>query len=93
MDDEKNKVKARRNGRIVIAGDKLKIVSDTEGIKEYIIPAGVVLWVRDGDMVEKGAQLTEGSLDLAQYYKVAGRDAVQAYILRFNTFTLHKVRS
>ncbi len=82
LDDEKNKVKARRNGRIVIAGDKLKIVSDTEGIKEYIIPAGVVLWVRDGDMVEKGAQLTEGSLDLAQYYKVAGRDAVQAYILK-----------
>jgi len=82
VDEEKNKVKARRNGRIVLDGDKLKIVSDVESVKEYIIPAGMVLWVRDGDMVEKGAQLTEGSLDLVQYYKVAGREAVQAYILK-----------
>ncbi|KKR05189.1 MAG: DNA-directed RNA polymerase subunit beta' [Parcubacteria group bacterium GW2011_GWC2_39_14] len=82
VDEDKNKVKARRNGRIVLADGKLKIVSDVEAVKEYIIPAGVVLWVRDGDMVEKGAQLTEGSLDLAQYYKIAGREAVQDYILK-----------
>ncbi|KKQ80905.1 MAG: DNA-directed RNA polymerase subunit beta' [Parcubacteria group bacterium GW2011_GWC2_38_7] len=82
VDDGKNKVKARRNGIVAIKDDKLKIVSDIECIKEYIVPAGIVLWVRDGDMVEKGAQLTEGSLDLAQYYKIAGREAVQMYILK-----------
>jgi DNA-directed RNA polymerase subunit beta' len=81
MDAEKKKVKSKRYGRIEIKGDQLKVINDIEKVKEYIIPPGTTLWVKDGEMVEKGAQLTEGSLDLAQLYKISGREAVQKYIL------------
>ncbi|MFH0779634.1 MAG: DNA-directed RNA polymerase subunit beta' [Parcubacteria group bacterium] len=82
LDEEEKKVKAKRYGRIVIDGLKLKVVADAEREKEYVIPAGIVLWVKDGDFVEKGARLTEGSLDLSQLYRISGREAVQNYILK-----------
>lgn len=49
--------------------------------KEYIIPIGYKLWVKDGDTVEKGDQLTEGSIDMKELFALKGRDAVQRYIL------------
>jgi len=79
--DDKKKVKTKRTGRVEISENELKIVDSVEKEKEYIIPPGTVLWVKDGDMIEKGAQLTEGSIELQQYYKVSGRDAVVNYIL------------
>ena len=60
----------------------MKVISDVDAEKEYVIPAGTVLWVKDGDMIKKGAQLTEGSIELSTYYKIAGKSAVQDYILK-----------
>jgi DNA-directed RNA polymerase subunit beta' len=82
LDADKKKVKSKRYGRAVIEEDKLKVVQEIEKIKEFVIPAGTVVWVKDGDLIEKGAQLTEGSLDLHQLYKISGREAVQDYILK-----------
>ena len=60
----------------------LRVVREMEKIKEYIIPPGFVLFVRNGDMAEAGQQLTDGNLDLQQLYRLRGKEAVQKYILK-----------
>lgn len=82
LDADSKKIKSKRFGRIEIKENKLKVISDVDAEKEYVIPAGTVLWVKDGDMIKKGAQLTEGSIELSTYYKIAGKSAVQDYILK-----------
>ena len=74
-------VKANYNGTIRLDGKKLILGYEGKHIKEYIIPIGYKLWVKDGDAVEKGDQLTEGSVDLHELHDLKGRDAVQRYIL------------
>ena len=41
---------------------------EIDKVKEFSILKGTVLMVRDGDTVKRGDQLTEGSLDLREYY-------------------------
>jgi DNA-directed RNA polymerase subunit beta' len=67
----------------VVRRDDKNIILSYEGrhTKEYVIPLGYKLWVKDGDTVEKGQQLTEGSVNLQELYELKGRDAVQRYIL------------
>ncbi|MBI2552176.1 DNA-directed RNA polymerase subunit beta' [Candidatus Uhrbacteria bacterium] len=65
------------------AGQKvIKITQDSGEIKEYLIPPGYVLWVKDGDRVEVGTQLTEGALDPHELYILRGRSAVEWYMLK-----------
>jgi len=40
-----------------------------------------MLMVKDGDVIERGTQLTEGSLDLRELYKLKGRLETQKYII------------
>ena len=54
----------------------------TDKEQEYIIPPGMVIYVKTGDQVEAGQQLTEGNLDLQQLFRLRGKDAVQKYILK-----------
>ncbi|NQT50180.1 DNA-directed RNA polymerase subunit beta' [Candidatus Kuenenbacteria bacterium] len=82
IDAAKKKVKAKRYGIAELTDTELKVISTVDSVKEFIIPPGTVLWVKDGEMVKRGAQLTEGSLDLSQLYKISGRLAVQDYILK-----------
>ena len=49
---------------------------------EYTFPTGTMLRVDKGDLISKGQQLNEGHVDLKDLYKVAGREAVQRYIIR-----------
>ncbi len=53
-----------------------------EIIREYSLPLRVGLWVAKGDLVVKGQQLNEGHLDLKELFKLAGREAVQRYVIR-----------
>jgi len=55
---------------------------DKKKIVEYTLPTGIGIWVNKGDLVTKGQQITEGHIDLKELYKVAGREAVQRYIIR-----------
>jgi len=76
-------VKVKRGGLVKIEDEKIiKIVVNAAKAKEYVIPRGFVVWVKDGQMVEKGDQLTEGSLDLKQLYRLKGQEATQKYILK-----------
>lgn len=58
------------------------VESEAEKVKEYIIPPGYVLWIKDGDTVERGDQLTEGDLDLHQLFSLKGKEAVQKYLAK-----------
>jgi DNA-directed RNA polymerase subunit beta' len=49
---------------------------------DYQVPAGVTLWVKEGDEVSRGQQLCEGNLDLRELLRVSGVDAVRRYILQ-----------
>ncbi len=61
---------------------RLIISQEREVEKELPVPSGYQLYVRNGDLVEKGTVLTEGSLDLHELYALKGQEEVQKYILR-----------
>ncbi|MFC1629824.1 DNA-directed RNA polymerase subunit beta' [Patescibacteria group bacterium] len=71
---------------------KIKLVkkpnSDTKSKKakkseviEYQISSKMTPWVKVGDAVEKGQQLSEGSLDLKELFKTTGKEQTQRYII------------
>ncbi|USN53486.1 MAG: DNA-directed RNA polymerase subunit beta' [Candidatus Nomurabacteria bacterium] len=64
--------------------NKTAVTVITEGMsdKEYIIPAGYTLWVKDGDLVSVGDTLTEGSVNLGELYHLKGVSAVQKYVIK-----------
>lgn len=49
---------------------------------EYQIPAKRALWVKKGDVVQKGQQLCEGSLDLKELFLAVGEDATKRYVVK-----------
>ncbi len=59
------------------------IVSNEDGESEtYLIPFGSKLKVADGDTVEAGDELTEGSVNPHDILKIKGIKGVQAYLLK-----------
>ena len=71
---EKGIVKIEKSGA-------MKLCYDKKGQVEMIIPAGYSIKVQDGDLVEAGAALTDGNMDLEEYFKVRGATEVQRYIV------------
>jgi len=65
---------------------QMKVVFETEKQREYIIPPGFTLYVKDGDQVEAGDQLTDGNIDLQLLFKHKGKDAVQKYLSKETQF-------
>ena len=57
-------------------------VKNPEGDGHYIIPFGVVLKVKNGDNVEAGTVLTEGSIYPKDFLRTRGVRDVEDYILR-----------
>ncbi len=74
------------NGVVKLSDTKKKreaIISNEDGESEtYLIPFGSKLKVRDGDMVEAGDELTEGSINPHDILKIKGVKGVQAYMLK-----------
>ncbi len=63
--------------------DSKDIILSYEGplVRDYIIPMGYKILVKEGELVEKGQRLTDGSIDLHELFDLRGREAVQRYIL------------
>ena len=78
----KKSVKAKRGGLVKTEDKLIKIETEVEKVREYVIPKGFNIWVKDGDMVTKGDQLTEGSLDLDQLYELKGKLETQKYVIK-----------
>ncbi|OGY68618.1 MAG: DNA-directed RNA polymerase subunit beta' [Candidatus Jacksonbacteria bacterium RIFCSPHIGHO2_02_FULL_43_10] len=66
--------------------DKQKIVTVSPQDKsepiEYVVPSGFSILVKDGELVNVGDALTEGSQDLHELYRLRGRRAVEKYVIR-----------
>jgi DNA-directed RNA polymerase subunit beta' len=74
---------ASHGGRVRLEDDDKKVVVsyDLEDEAEYDIPASARLLVKDGDKIEAGVQLTEGSLNPHRILRILGREACERYLL------------
>ena len=74
------------NGTVKIVESKKKreivVTSDDGEARNYLIPYGSRIRVMDGDHVEAGDELTEGSVNPHDILKIKGVNAVQAYLLQ-----------
>ncbi|MBX4191224.1 MAG: DNA-directed RNA polymerase subunit beta' [Candidatus Doudnabacteria bacterium] len=75
-------VKAKAAGIVKLAGDKITVVRESENFKEYVVPAGFSMLVKEKDLVVKGQPLTEGNLNLHQVFALKGIEACQDYIIK-----------
>ncbi len=80
------KVVAVNPGRVRIeasdgANTKVIVSYEVPQEKEYEIPSTARMLVRDGDHIEAGQPLTEGSLDPHRILRIQGRIACQMYLL------------
>ncbi len=76
------KVICEHNGEVEVKEKYIKVKEPVDKVKEFIVPKGMAILVKDGDEVQRGDQLTDGSLDLQQYYRLQGKLATQKYIIR-----------
>ncbi|MGE4274028.1 MAG: DNA-directed RNA polymerase subunit beta' [Desulfitobacterium sp.] len=60
---------------------EVEVLSDNEERMSYTIPYGSRLKVREGDSIEAGDELTEGSINPHDMLKVKGIRGVQVYLL------------
>ena len=74
--------KARQSGIVKIEDKLIKVMSQAEKTKEYVVPKGFGIWVKDGEEIKIGDQLTDGSLDLHQLYNLRDKLEVQKYIIK-----------
>ena len=64
----------KRNRHVVVSGDGDQ--------RSYLIPFGARLSVKEGQVVEKGARLTEGSVNPHDVLAISGPEAVQDYLIQ-----------
>ena len=72
-------------GKVSIKEDKKKkevIVTSKEDSKTYTIPFGSKLHVKDGDVIEAGDQITEGSVNPNEILAINGPDGVYNYLIQ-----------
>ena len=63
-------------------GSRRVIVTGDDGLgQEYTIPYGSKLAVKEGDVIEKGDRLTEGSLNPHDVLRISGVKAAQHYLV------------
>ena len=75
-------VRSKSAGKVTVTDKYISVAKEVEKVKEFSILKSTMLMVQDGDLVERGTQLTEGSLDLRELYKLKGRLATQQYIIK-----------
>ena len=69
--------KVGKNTVIILNTDKKSPKKDLE----YVVPGTRIIKVKVGEKVEKGQIMTDGSLDLVEYYEYTNEEKVQDYIL------------
>ncbi len=82
IDENGKSVKAKQAGIVQIEGNQITVIHESDDLQEYVIPANFTLFVKEGDLVVKGAQLTEGNLSPNQLLRLKGTQAAQKYIVK-----------
>lgn len=75
-------VKAEDAGAVRIGEGEIILSFSGKKLKEYVVPLGYKILVKDGDEVAKGDQITDGSIELNELYELKGREAVRRYVLQ-----------
>ena len=75
-------IHARHPGRVAREENGLRVTWESREERDYEISAGVRLLINDGQRVNAGDQLTEGSRNPHRILEILGRDAVTQYLLR-----------
>ena len=68
-------------GRVRVEGRKVIVSYEQRETEDYEIPSTSRLIIRDGDQVEAGEPLTEGSINPHTILRIKGREAAQMYLL------------
>ena len=79
--NEELTINAQHAGRVRIEKRTVVVGYDSVEIEEMDIPSTLRITVRDGDEVEAGQPLTEGSINPHELLKLKGRDACYRYLL------------
>ncbi|GAB4426733.1 MAG: hypothetical protein Kow002_15920 [Anaerolineales bacterium] len=74
---------AQHEGRVRVEKKARQVVVSYDQTEEkvYDIPSSARLLVKDGDHIEAGTPLTEGSLNPHRVLRIQGRDACQMYLM------------
>jgi len=73
---------ARHGGRVSRDGNMIKVTWESKDERDNEIPAGMRLLISEGQQVDAGEQLTEGSKNPHRILEILGRDAVTQYLLK-----------
>ncbi len=82
IDEVGKAIKAKEGGIVRVEKNKIIVVHESDAVKEYVIPTSFSLTVKDGDLVVKGQQLTEGNLNPGQIMELRGTQEAQKYIVK-----------
>ncbi|MCE1253381.1 MAG: DNA-directed RNA polymerase subunit beta' [Anaerolineae bacterium] len=74
-------ITAQHTGRVRVESRKVFVSYEQRESEEYEIPSTSRLLIKDGEHVEAGQALTEGSLNPHTVLKIKGREACQMYLL------------
>lgn len=74
--------KAKGAGTVRVTDRAVFVIAEKDKEREYTVNPGQMLWIKDGDMVNIGDQLTDGSVDVHQLFYLKGVEAVQRYIIK-----------
>ncbi len=80
-------VDIKKDGREIVISILPDLEHRKKGAKageqiDYTVPSSRTVLVNKGDKVEKGQSLTEGSVDLSELYKLAGKIKTEDYIIK-----------
>jgi DNA-directed RNA polymerase subunit beta' len=75
-------IAAQNGGRVSLEKNKVTVSYELNEEAEYEIPSSSRLLVKQGDHVEPGIPLTEGSLNPHRILRIQGREACQMYLLK-----------
>jgi len=78
---DETEINAQNAGRVRLDGNKVVVSYDQIEIEEFDIPGNLRLIVKNGDKVEAGQALTEGSLNPHTILSIKGRETCQLYLL------------
>ena len=76
-----SEITASHAGRVRIKDNKVIVAYDLLEEETYDIPASSRLLVKEGDKIEAGVQITEGSLNPHRILSILGREACEVYLL------------
>lgn len=74
-------ITAQHVGKVRVEGRKVIVSYEKKDSDEYDIPSTSRLLIKDGDQIEPGQALTEGSLNPHTILRIKGREACQLYLL------------